>query len=236
MSPYPARMENHWWQRPGRRPGRELYQWDMLFRDSPDVHAAAASVQARLAGLPGLDLVAPRWLHVTTYIAGFADEIPASGVRAMVDEASRLLAEIAPITVTIGRIYLDPQAVVLPLEPFAALNPVLSAARAATRIGGAIGHQDTDPWAPHISVAYSNRRGPAAPVIAALPRRIPDLRVTITSLGLVAQVQVGRSWQWRDVADVRFGHARAASRRGALHAPAAGEGGNHPNDKAARPP
>jgi 2'-5' RNA ligase len=213
MSPYPARMEDHWWQRPGRRPGRELYQWDLLFRDSPEVHAAVAQVQARLTGLQALDLVARQWLHVTTYIAGFADEIPADGVRAMVDEASRLLADVAPITVTIGRIYLDRQAVVLPLEPFAALGPVLSAARAATSAVGADGHQDTDPWAPHISVAYSNGSGPAAPVIAALGERLPDLRVTISSLSLVAQVQAGRSWQWRDIADVRLGEMRVSSHR-----------------------
>jgi 2'-5' RNA ligase len=211
VSPYPARMEDHWWQRPGRRQGRELYQWDLLFRDCPEVHAAVAQVQARLTNLPLLDLVDLQWLHVTTYIAGFADEIPSEAVGAMVDEASRLLAHIAPITVTIGRIYLDRQAVVLPVEPFAALDPVLSAARAATNSIGASGHQDTDPWAPHISVAYSNGSGPAAPVIAALGERLPDHRVTISSLSLVAQVQAGRSWQWREIADVRLGHMRFSS-------------------------
>jgi hypothetical protein len=211
MSPYPARMEDHWWQRPGRRPGRELYQWDLLFRDCPEVHTAVAEVQARLANLPVLDLVAPQWLHVTTYIAGFADQIPPDGVRAMVDEASRLLTDVAPITVAIGRIYLDRQAVVLPLEPFAALDPVLSAARAATKAAGASGHQDTDPWAPHISVAYSNGDGPAAPVIAALGERLPDLQVTISSLSLVAQLQAGRSWQWRDIADIRLADTRVLS-------------------------
>lgn len=123
----------------------------------------------------------------------------------MVDEASQLLSEVRPITVTLGRIYLAPQAVVLPLEPFAALEPVLSAARMATRAGGADGHQDTDPWTPHISVAYSNGGGSAAPVVAALGERLPNLRVTVRSLSLVAQVQVGRSWQWRDVAEVGFG-------------------------------
>jgi len=209
MNPYPARMENHWSLRPGRRPGRELYQWDLLFHDHPQVRSAAAQVQRRLAGLPELALVAPQWLHVTTYIAGFADEIPGTGVRAMVDEASRLLSYVRPITVTLGRIYLAPQAVVLPLEPFAALEPVLSVARMATMVGGADGHQDADPWTPHISVAYSNGVGPAAPVIAALGERLPDLPVTIRSLSLVAQVQAGRSWQWRQVAEIEFGEKDA---------------------------
>ena len=71
------------------------------------------------------------------------------------------------------------------------------------------GHQDAYPWTPHISVAYSNGVGPAAPVIAALGERLPDLPVTITSLSLVAQVQAGRSWQWRQVAEIEFGEKDA---------------------------
>lgn len=205
MSPYPARMQDHWWSRPGRLPGRELYQWDLLFHDQPEVRAAAALVQKRLTGLPDLDLVALQWLHVTTYIAGFTDDISDTGVEAMVAEASRLLSDLAPITVTLGRIYVAPQAVVLPLEPFAALEPVLTVARKATKAGGGEGHQDTDPWAPHISVAYSNATGPAAPVITAVGKRLPDLTVTIRSLSLVAQIQVGRSWQWRQVAGIKLG-------------------------------
>jgi hypothetical protein len=106
-----------------------------------------------------------------------------------------------------------PQAVVLPLEPFAALEPVLSAARAATGVGSTTGHQDADPWTPHISVAYSNCSGPAAPVIAALGEHRPDLQVTISSLSLVAQVQVGRSWQWRDIANIRIGEPPVSPHR-----------------------
>jgi 2'-5' RNA ligase superfamily len=70
---------------------------------------------------------------------------------------------------------------------------------------GADGHQDTDPWTPHISVAYSNGSGPAAPIVAKAWQGLPDLAVTIRSLSLVAQVQTGRSWQWRQVAEIEFG-------------------------------
>ncbi len=69
-------------------------------------------------------------------------------------------------------------------------------------------NQHTDPWAPHISVAYSNRPGSAAPIIAAVGNRLPDLEVTFRSLSLVAQVQLGRSWQWRTVAEIEFGQNR----------------------------
>src|SRR5438093_12990794 len=111
MSPLPTRMADHWWQRPGRLPGRELYHWHMLFHDQPKVREVAAAAQKPLRGLPGLDLVPMRWLHLTTYIVGFVDEIPKAKVEAMAAEAERLMAGIPPITVSLGRVLYHPQAV-----------------------------------------------------------------------------------------------------------------------------
>ncbi len=117
MSPFPMQMANHWWQRPGRHPGRELYHWHMLFHDQPAVQQLAAAAQERLAGLPGLDIVPIRWLHLTTYIVGFVDEIPESKVKTIVAEAGRLLAQVPPIPITLGRIFYHPEAITLPVEP-----------------------------------------------------------------------------------------------------------------------
>jgi 2'-5' RNA ligase len=201
MSPFPTEMVNHWWQRPGRYPGRELYHWHMLFHDQPRVRQLAAMAQERLVGIPGLDMVPMEWLHLTTYIVGFADELSESSVEIMICEARRLLGDVAPITVRLGRVHYHPTAVVLPVEPLRALDPALDAVKAATHFAGLEGHSDTDPWLPHVSVAYPNRPGPAAPIIAALGRRLPEAEVTIRSVSLVSQTQVGRTWQWRPVAE-----------------------------------
>jgi 2'-5' RNA ligase len=205
MSPLPTRMADHWWQRPGRHPGRELYHWHMLFHDQPRVGELAAMAHERLAGLPGLDMVPTPWLHLTTYIVGFIDEVPDHAVAAMLEETRHLLAGVEPIPVRLGRVLYHPQAVALAVEPLGALNPVLDAVRTATRFAGCDGHTDTDPWFPHISVAYSNRSGPAAPIIAALGRWLPKVDVAMKSVSLVAQTQVGRTWQWRPVAEIPFG-------------------------------
>lgn len=146
-------------------------------------------------------------LHLTTLIVGFADEIPGERIDAMTADARRRLAAIAPIPVTLGRVLYHPQAVALALEPLGALDPVLDAVRAATRAAGCEGHTDTDPWIPHISVAYSHASGPAAPVIEALGRWLPKTEITVRSISLVAQTQVGRSWQWRQTAEFQLsGH------------------------------
>lgn len=204
VSPLPTTMADHWWHRPGRLPGRELYHWHMLFHDQPKVHELVAKAQQRLRGLPGLDMVPQGWLHLTTLIVGFADEIPYDSIEALTADARRRLASVAPIPVTLGRVLYHPQAVALALEPLGALDPVLDAVRGATLAAGCEGHTDTDPWIPHISVAYSHSNGPAAPIIAALGRRLPTTEITVRSISLVAQTQVGRSWQWRQTAEVQL--------------------------------
>ena len=202
MSPIPTQMTSHWWQRPGRLPGRELYHWHMLFHDQPEVHKVVAAGQAKIADQAGLDMIPIPWLHLTTYVVGFADEVADSAIEVMVADASRRLSAVAPIQVSLGRIGYATQAIVLLAEPAGALSPVLDAVRAATRCAGFDGYTDTDPWIPHVSIAYSNSSIPMAPIVDALGRRLPETEITIRSINLVAQTQVGRSWQWRSAAEI----------------------------------
>jgi 2'-5' RNA ligase len=204
MSPLPTETADHWWQRPGRRPGRELYHWHMLFHDQPRVRELAEKTQDRVAGLSGLDMVPIQWLHLTTYIVGFVDEVPASNVDVMVAEARRLLATTPPVPVRLGRVFYHPEAITLLVEPAGVLDPVLDAVRAAADYAGCAGHTDTNPWRPHISVAYNNGVSSAAPIIAALGRSLPPVEVLVRSVSLVAQTQIGRTWQWRPVAELPF--------------------------------
>jgi hypothetical protein len=53
-------------------------------------------------------------------------------------------------------------------------------------------------------VAYSHSDGPAAPIITALGRWLPKTEVTIKSISLVSQTQIGHSWQWEPVAKVQL--------------------------------
>ncbi len=108
------------------------------------------------------------------------------------------------IPVTMGRVGYHPQAVTLVVEPVDALNPVLAAVREATDAAGCDGQTDTDPWTPHVSVAYSHSDGPAVPIIDALGHWLPKTEVTIKSISLVSQTQVGHSWQWQPVAEVHL--------------------------------
>ena len=87
MSPLPVQMEDNWSSVPGVDPGRARLMWLMRVGDTQQVAELARFGQARLAGLAGLDMVPREWLHMTTLIAGFADEISSGQVEAMAGQA-----------------------------------------------------------------------------------------------------------------------------------------------------
>jgi 2'-5' RNA ligase len=198
-------MEDHWRLQPGSDPGRAQLMWLMLVGDQPQVAELAQLGQQRLAGLAGLDMVPRQWLHMTTLIAGYADQITPEQIHRMADQARRLLARTPPVTITLGRILYHPRAIMLGAGPPGALDPVLRAAQEATRIAtGHGGELYSEPWTPHITLAYSNTARPARPVIDALGRELPTQQAAVTSISLVSQAPEQR-WTWHLVTDVPFG-------------------------------
>jgi hypothetical protein len=127
-------MEDHWSLVSGVDPGRARLMWFMRVGDNPQVAELARLGQARLAGLAGLDLVPREWLHMTTLIVGFADEISSGQAETMAGQARRLLSGTPPVTVTLGRVLYHARAVMLAAQPPSALEPVLHAVQEATRI------------------------------------------------------------------------------------------------------
>jgi 2'-5' RNA ligase len=204
MSPFPVQMEDHWIAEPGADPARTQLMWFVTFRDYVNVAELVRNAQARLAGLSGLDLVPREWLHMTTIVAGFADQITVDQVETMTDHAHRLLARMPPIRITLGRVLYHPRAIMLDVRPHEALDPVIQAIQDATRLAtGREGRLYHDPWVPHITVAYSNTFGPAAPVIEALGRELPRQDVAIDSISLICQAPE-HLWTWQSVADVQL--------------------------------
>jgi 2'-5' RNA ligase len=212
-------MEDHWLLQPDADPGRARLMWFIRVGNCPQVAELAQLGQERLAGLDGLDLVPQQWLHITTLIAGYADQITPDQAGVMAGQARRLLASTPPVTITLGRVWYHPRAVMLGVGPPGALDPVLRAAQQATRAAtGRDGELHTQPWTPHITLAYSNTAGPAGPVIDALGRELPTRHAAVTAISLVSQTPK-QLWTWDLVTDVPLATGQPHQTQGATQQP-----------------
>jgi hypothetical protein len=133
MTGLPAEMIDRWEDRAEPVPGEGLIYWHMLVGTNPDVVALAQEARRKLARFSGLHFTPCAWLHMTALIAGDASEITGQQIRQMASVASRLLADVPPPTVTVGKILYHPEAIMLASQPADALLPVLEAVREATQ-------------------------------------------------------------------------------------------------------
>jgi hypothetical protein len=206
MRPLPERMTDHWWWRPGVRPGRRLLVWHILFHDQADVRAMVAETQGRLDGIGGLDVIPDEWLHMTTQIVGFEDEISSGEIQDMTAAVAERLRPLDPVAVELGRPLFQTEGVALGIQPPRALDPVRHGLRAATASTVTAHHLDDAPgWTPHLSIAYSNSEGPTAPVIEALRPHPAPRTAVIREVHLVAQVRDGHLYRWEQIAASSLG-------------------------------
>ena len=205
-----ADMADHWWWRPGWRPGRRKYYWLVTFAAAPAVQAYAAAARARLAGLPAMGLVPGQWLHLTTQAVGFADEVSDADLAAVAAAAGERLARVAPPAVTIGPARVVTEGIVCDVTPAAPRAPALAPVRDAVRsavgdVRGAARVPGPDEWWPHVSLGYASAAGPAAPFEAALNGFTGTVAHTVTAIDLVRLGRDDRRWEWEACATVPVG-------------------------------
>ncbi|WP_433179465.1 2'-5' RNA ligase family protein [Actinoallomurus sp. CA-150999] len=202
-------MTDHWWWRPGVRPGRRLYVWHILVGERPEVGRLVEECQARLEVISGLDPVPTRWLHMTTQIVGFADEISDSEIESMIDSVRERMCSVAPTTTILGRPLFHSEAVVLGVTPRDGLDAARAGIRQAVAVTVRTNQLADDPdWIPHLSVAYSNSDAPARPVIEAMQPPPAPVDVRIDRIDLVSQERVGHCYVWDRIATVILGTGR----------------------------
>jgi 2'-5' RNA ligase len=207
-------MRNHWWWRPGWAPGRRLYAWPLTFGDQAvcrgraDLRRVVAGYQARLAGLPGLDLVPAEWLHLTVQPVGFADEVGAGDAERIVVAVRRRCAVLAPLGLTLGPAELQAEGVWLRVAPSAAVRRLRPAVRAgiAEVWGAARVPEPAGGFTPHVSLAYSNTDGPDEPYAAALAAVPPrSATVDLAAIQAITLIRKGHLYRWETLATVPLG-------------------------------
>jgi 2'-5' RNA ligase len=199
-------MRDHWWWRPGWRMGRSMYTWHVTFDDQSQLHELVSAYHSALRPLPGLDLIPARWLHLTMQGIGFTNEISDREIADIADTARKRLANQRPVSLTVGPASIDPEAVMFEVTPANALTPVRDAIRAAiSDVRGLAEVPESEEWTPHISLAYSNSDGLAAPYVSAVDRvSNPPVTLTISKAHLIELNRDAQLYQWTTKAEVSF--------------------------------
>ncbi len=203
----PERMRDHWWWRPGWRAGRRLYTWHLTFEGHHDLHQLVRAYQDSL-DVPELDLVPLEGLHLTMQGVGFTDEVSRQQLRQLVVAAERRCGALAPLTLTLGPARVDPEGVCLPVAPQGPVRWLRMAVRGAIAevLGeGRVPDAAEEFW-PHVSVAYSNADGPAAPIVERVGRvGALEAVVTIGEVRLLELERAGHVYRWETRAVVPLG-------------------------------
>ncbi len=207
-------LTNHWYWRPGWRVGRSFYTWHLTFEDSPALHELAARLSSAIAG-PEYDVVPLDGLHLTMQGVGFADEVADRDVAAIVAAARSSLRNMAPFTLTLGPVDPDAEGIGLLVRPWAPVERVRSAVRAA--IADVWGEErvpeDADDFRPHVTLAYSAADAPTAPVCARLSslRDVPPATAPVDRVQLIRLHRDAGVYAWDVVASVPLAGAASAA-------------------------
>ncbi|MFI9358618.1 2'-5' RNA ligase family protein [Streptomyces lydicus] len=206
MTTDPERMADHWWWRPGWKPGTRFLTFHLTFQSACDVHRLAADYRHALADVDGLDLIPDAWLHLTTQGLGFVEDVAAAEVKAIVDAARQRLARIPVFELTLHRPEITPEAIRWEAAPSGPPAAVRSALREAIGSVWQAVPEAEDGFAPHVSIAYSNDTGPVAPVRAALDSvRSGPAVAPIRSVELIVLNRDQQMYQWETRAQLPLG-------------------------------
>jgi 2'-5' RNA ligase len=187
-------MGDHW-ARPGWSDGSRAYYWMLTFPDEPELTALALRCQEALAPL-GLDPVPADGLHVTLTRVGAPDMVSPAQLDALAHTAECSLPDAfsvkaMPLAGSRGAVRLS----LGPWEPLLQLHASLTEAARAT---GLTSSRPTSTFRPHLSLAYNNRRRPAAPVIdtTAGLRILPPIELAVIKVELVELRRERREYRW----------------------------------------
>ncbi|MFJ3673979.1 2'-5' RNA ligase family protein [Streptomyces sp. NPDC090106] len=187
-------MTDHW-ARPGWADGSRAYYWMLTFPDNQQLATLAGHCQEKLAPL-GLDPVPANGLHITLARVGK----PGAVAPDQLDSLARSVEARLPSTFSIRAMPLAGSrgAVRLSLGPWEPLLRLHHALADAGSSNGLAPKKPTSAFRPHLSLAYNNRRRPAAPVVQVVSalRALPSVDLSVATVQLVELRREGRTYRW----------------------------------------
>ncbi|MFF4059243.1 2'-5' RNA ligase family protein [Streptomyces sp. NPDC001668] len=187
-------MTDHW-ARPGWSDGSRAYYWLLTFPNDQQLAALAGHCQEQLAPL-GLDPVPSDGLHITLVRVGRPGAVAPDQLDSLAQDAEALLpsafsVRAMPLAGSRGAVRLS----LGPWEPLLRLHHALAKAGSSA---GLAPNKPTSAFRPHLSLAYNNRRRPAAPVVQAVSslRTLSAVELCVSAVQLVELRREGRTYRW----------------------------------------
>jgi len=182
----PEQMTNRWARRRDPEPGEQTLYGHVLMRDYPEVGELAEQARHQLARFDGLHMKPPEC----------SERFSQAQREQTIQTASNQHAEVAPVTISLGKIVYHPEAILFAVMPGVALLPLRSAAIAATRATGHDASGQDEEWRPHVTLCYSTSDQAAHPIIEALGISLPEQTFTVRRLSLVIKTgsELTRDW------------------------------------------
>ncbi|WP_214402505.1 2'-5' RNA ligase family protein [Pseudonocardia lacus] len=216
------RLRDHWWPRPGWRPGRVVLTWHLTFAHATDLHALVRTYQRALAPLPGLHPVPPRWLHLTVQSIGFTDEVTDRDLRASTAAVTGAVAALPAFDLVFGLPEVHGEGIAIHPRPAEPVHDLLRTMREA--LATVLDHDavharpdQTGRFRPHVGTAYAGADHPVAPYVEALaPVDAPPVTVPITGISLIRQERILEPewvYRWTTVTTAPFAARAPGSRR-----------------------
>jgi 2'-5' RNA ligase len=191
-------LRDHWYWRPGWRPDRSFYTWQITFEDCPEIAEVQASYGDLLAELPGFTPVPLEWLHLTLQGVGFADRVPDADLSDIAAATRHRVSGFGAVPVTVGPARLDPESIQLPVRPIEPLQHLRDLTRAAiVDVWGDDAVPEFPELDPHITLAYSNSRWAAGTVASRLLEHPPhSTAFSVTTLTLLTLTRTHHLYHW----------------------------------------
>ncbi|WP_147063642.1 2'-5' RNA ligase family protein [Knoellia locipacati] len=159
----------------------------------------------------GLDLVEPRWLHMTVLGVAFVDEVDQRGMTRLLDRASTLVAAVPPIDMVAAAPRARTDAVWMSVSTTPSIGPLREDLAETVRTClGREPHALPLPrtgFQPHISIAYANADPPRAQEVDERLGAVdlPPTPFRASHLSLLRLRREDARWSWDGEERIPFG-------------------------------
>src|SRR5262245_29651181 len=179
--------------------------------DQSRLQCLADAYRGPLGSFPGLDLVPPEWLHITVQGIGFVDELAVDEVNEVAEQVGERVTKLQAPVVEFVRPTVVPEAVFFVARPIEPLRELWRATGEGVVAALGEGRQyelleQDDGFLPHVTIAYSNGPGLAAPVVRGIEAvEAPSVTARITRLEVMEFHRDERMYCWRELFSLPIG-------------------------------